>query len=116
MPRVEDLGPFKLLDVAATCDAAGREVVLAVVNRDPERAIPTTVQLADGAVVAEVVAYELNGADPSVVNSFERPDAVGVREQRLSPGAERFEYTYPAHSVTLLRLRVGLMRSPSPAD
>src|SRR5207302_11352229 len=34
---VADLGPFKLLDVTATCDTNGHELMVAVVNRDRER-------------------------------------------------------------------------------
>ena len=35
--RVADLGPFQLLDVAATRDAAARRLTISVVNRDPEQ-------------------------------------------------------------------------------
>ena len=37
--RVADLGPFKLLDVAATCDRERRALTVGVVNRDRERAL-----------------------------------------------------------------------------
>ena len=43
--RVSDRGPFQALDVTATCDAAGRDLVLACVNRDREQAMTTTIQL-----------------------------------------------------------------------
>ena len=46
--RVSDLGPFTLLDAAATLGAGGREVMLAVVNRDRDRAHATTVDLVHG--------------------------------------------------------------------
>ncbi len=105
--NVADLGPFKLLDVAASCDAAGREITLAVVNRDRERALATTIQLVDAAAATGIVAYEVNGADPDVFNSFEQPEAVTVQERHLNLGGSRFEYTFPAHSVTVLRLRAG---------
>ena len=38
--HVADLGPFQLLDAAASCDEAGREITLAVVNRDRDREQP----------------------------------------------------------------------------
>jgi alpha-N-arabinofuranosidase len=104
--RVSDMGPFELLDATATRDAAAQELTLAVVNRDRDRAIPTTIQLQDATAATGVVAYEVNGADPSVVNSFEQPEAVAVQERRLDVGGQRFEYEFPAHSVTLLRLRL----------
>ena len=44
--RVAELGPFQLLDVAATRDAAGRRLTISVVNRDPEQALDTRISLA----------------------------------------------------------------------
>jgi alpha-N-arabinofuranosidase len=103
---VSDLGPFKLLDVSATCNEAGRSLTLAVVNRDRDRPITASIQLADGAATA-MRAYEVNGAHPGVVNSFEHPDAVTVQEKPTDLGGEKLQYTFPAHSVTVLRLEVG---------
>jgi len=107
---VADLGPFKLLDVTATCDTNGHELMVAVVNRDPERDLATTIELVDAVATSGIVAYEVNGGDPSVVNSFEHPQSVDVRESRMDVDRERldcFEYTFPAHSVTILRMQVG---------
>ncbi len=105
--RVADLGPFKLLDVAATCDEAGQSVTLAVVNRDRERAHTTTIQLTDATAHSNIQVYEVNGADPTVINSFEQPHAVDVQQKMLHAGGSSFEYTFPAHSLTLLRMQVG---------
>jgi alpha-N-arabinofuranosidase len=105
-PRVTGLGPFKLLDVSATSDADGRELAIAVVNRDLERAHTTTIQLADNAAIGKVVAYEINGPAPDVVNSFEQPDAIGVQEHSLNVEGHSFTYTFPAHSLTILRAHI----------
>ncbi len=104
--RVADLGPFKLLDVTVTCNASGNELALAVVNRDRERAHATTIQLTDSATMTDIVAYEVNGAHPDVVNSFERPHEVAVKEQRLGVRGQRFDYSFPPHSFTVLRLHL----------
>ncbi|HZR40616.1 MAG TPA: alpha-L-arabinofuranosidase C-terminal domain-containing protein [Ktedonobacteraceae bacterium] len=103
--RVADMGPFKLLDVAATCDAAAKEVTLAVVNRDRKQAHSTTIQLADAATVANVVAYEVNATDPDMTNSFEQPLAVTVRESHPDLTGQSLQYSFPAHSLTVLRLQ-----------
>jgi alpha-L-arabinofuranosidase len=50
-----------------------------------------------------VEVAEVNGAGPEAMNSFEHPDAVAVREQRMNLGGTSFEYVFPAHSVTVLR-------------
>ncbi len=105
--RVADLGPFKMLDVTATCDASGQEVVIAVVNRDHDQAHQTTIQLSNGETASGIVAYEVNAQGPEVMNSFEQPHAVDVQEHRLDlEGKGGFEYIFPPHSVTLLRLSV----------
>ena len=49
-------------------------------------------------------AAEVNGDDPSTLNSFSRPDAVVVQERQLSVSGAALEVTLPAHSVTVLRV------------
>src|SRR5215470_14325573 len=73
--HVADLGPFGLLDGVASCDAAGRELTLAVVN----------------------------GPDVAARNSFEDPRCVDVSERKLAAQGSRFELEFPAHSVTVVR-------------
>ena len=102
--HIADLGPFKLLDAVGTCDATGRRVALAVVNRDRDREHRVMIQFVGGSARAGVDAAEVNGAGPGAMNSFEHPEAVGVREKRMNLGGSTFEHVSPAHSVTLLRL------------
>jgi alpha-L-arabinofuranosidase len=97
---VADLGPFPLLDVTATCDPSRHELCLAVVNRSPGEDIPTRIDLGAYSLDGELTAYEVNGQDPAARNSFEQPHAVQVQTRRLQFVTE---YTFPAHSVTLLR-------------
>ncbi|HEX5418057.1 MAG TPA: alpha-L-arabinofuranosidase C-terminal domain-containing protein [Chloroflexota bacterium] len=101
--RVADLGPFPLLDVSASRDAAGKQLTIAVVNRDPANALATTIQLGD-AVAAEAAIAEVNGPDVKAANSFEQPNLVAVRETTRALGESAFIHTFPAHSVTVLRL------------
>jgi hypothetical protein len=95
--HVSDLGPLTLLDASATTDADGRQVTLAVVNRD--RGIVATVDLGGAAFAGEIAMAEVNGPDVAAVNSFDDPRAVEVREHRRALEAQRFEHRFPAHSV-----------------
>ena len=104
--RVADRGPFQALDVTATCDAARRDLVLACVNRNKEQPIATTIQLVNAAVQAEIKASEVNAPDVNAVNSFEQQGAVDIQEYTLDNGGQSFTYTFPAHSLTVLRLRI----------
>ncbi len=102
--HVADLGPFPLLDAVATCDAAGRQLTLAVVNRDRDRSHGTAIELVDVAAGGTVLAAEVNGPDVDATNSFEHPRRVDAIERKLDVSGHRFQYEFPAHSVTVLRI------------
>ncbi len=40
------------------------------------------------------------------VNSFEQPLTVDIRSRQLAPHGQNVQYTFPAHSLTVLRLRL----------
>jgi alpha-N-arabinofuranosidase len=103
---VADLGPFKLLDVSGTCDAAGRELCIGVVNRSREDAIEATLDVGPSSVIGEVTLYEVNGPDPGAVNSFDRPDAVGVTRRSVSTETKPVSVRFAPHSVSVLRCRL----------
>src|SRR5262245_31172529 len=115
--HVAGLGPFTLLDAAATCDAAGRRVTLAVVNRDHDRDLTATIDLGDATPAGEIAVSEVNGLDVGTVNSFEHPRAVDVSERRLAAGGRQFEHRFPAHSISVLRFDVAnAAQSPAAAS
>jgi alpha-N-arabinofuranosidase len=103
--HVSDLGPFSLIDAVASCDEAGREITVALVNRDRERDQPATIEVAGADVAAGVDGWEVNGPEVGATNSFEHPARVDVRERRATARSGGLDYVCPAHSITLLRLR-----------
>jgi alpha-L-arabinofuranosidase len=105
--KVADLGPFALLDVTATCDESGRELCVAVVNRSPDQPLRTTIELDGRSLAGELTAYEVNGPDPGIRNSFEQPETVRVQSRRVPATSAGIEYTFAPHSVTLLRGQIG---------
>jgi alpha-N-arabinofuranosidase len=104
--HVADLGPFSLLDAVATRDEAGHTLAIAVVNRHRDRDLPATVDLGRTTITGPVTSWEINGPDVAATNSFDDPRAVDVRERRLAGRGPTLDHTFPAHSVTLLRLPI----------
>jgi len=104
--HVAELGPFQLLDAVATRDEAGRSLAVMVVNRHHQRDLAATLDLGGGAARGAVRAWEVNGPDVSAMNSFEAPRVVDVRERSLSVSGARLEHTFPAHSITVLRIEL----------
>ncbi len=104
--HVADLGPFPLLDAVATCDAAGQELTVAVVNRDRDRSQPASVELVDATLAGPVAVSEVNGPSAHAQNSFEHPRCVDVRDREIPATGRRLEHEFPAHSVTVLRARL----------
>ena len=96
--------PIRKLYAVAATDASGDVLDLVVTNTDHARDWTTLIRI-NGFVpqpVAEV--YEVNGPDITAENSLAAPDVVGMRPQPGPRAAGRFRYTFPAHSITAIRL------------
>lgn len=103
--RVDSLDadvPF--LDCSATWNDERRTIVLSVVNRSREHDIDCKIALADCAVSRKGRLYEINAADVDAKNDFDRPDHVVTVERPLADLSQKFPYTFPAHSVTLIEI------------
>ena len=104
--RVADMGPFDVLDVSATRDASARTLTLVVVNRDPDNAVETTVRLTDATFSGDAAAYEVTGDDPAATNDFDSA-RVEVADRSVDASGGAFDHTFPACSVSVLRMGLG---------
>jgi alpha-N-arabinofuranosidase len=104
--HVADLGPFALLDATATCDTAAGTLTLAVVNRDRDRGHTATIDLGGAEVAEGLQVSEVTGPDVGATNTFEHPNAVGVRERRVELPGGKLEHEFPARSLSILRMRI----------
>ncbi len=93
---------IRTLDVTATLDEPGKNLVVYVVNRSQKESLETTISIADGQFAGNVQAYVVNGADIKTENTFEKPDQVGVSKTTIKASGKFFTYSFEPHSVTAL--------------
>ncbi|MCD6219138.1 alpha-N-arabinofuranosidase [Candidatus Calescamantes bacterium] len=103
------------LDVSATCSEDKKSVTISVVNRHHAEAIDAMIDLGDYQPT-EGKSYTINGEDPmgyallpngkSISDNKYNPEACKVTETLLSKVSSKITYSFPAHSITLLELRV----------
>ena len=93
------------LDVSATMNEQATELSLAVINRHKEESIEAEISLAGFHPEQTATVYEINGPSVDAKNSFAEPDIVCVIEKEFPEAADGFGYEFPAHSITLLKLK-----------
>ncbi|MFV0251769.1 MAG: alpha-N-arabinofuranosidase [Beutenbergiaceae bacterium] len=101
---VADLNPFQVLDVVATRDEESTELVVTVVNRDPEQA--HTVRLDVVGVDRGALSYSetVGGADPTAMNDFGTNEVQPALDVvAVSPDGTA---TFPACSATVLKFGI----------
>jgi alpha-L-arabinofuranosidase len=93
------------LDVSTAYDEKNKELIINVVNRHLTDAIKTDIVSQLGTFAKAGTAYEVNGADVKILNT---KDAVNVKttEKSFTAGGGQFSYTFPAHSFTMLKVKL----------
>jgi len=92
----------RYLDVSATLHTAARKLSVYVVNRSPDAALETRIELLEGRFAGTGRAFVVNGADIKTINTFDAPDGVTTRECALETQGAAATYTFEPHSVTAL--------------
>ena len=101
--RLAGLEPFDYLDAAATIDPGTHTLTLCVVNRHPELDLMAELVLRHGEARGKGEVYEINGPSVTARNSFDEPGVVGVTHDTWPVRGSRLDYTFRAHSVTVLK-------------
>ena len=96
------------LDVSATYDPAGRDVDLNVLNRSRDRDITATIESASGGWEPAAQIWQMVDSDLKATNTFADPQRVRPRtsEVTLEGTPAAAHYTFPAHSLTILKLKL----------
>ena len=96
-------GEVPYLDASAAYDNG--TLVLNVVNRHPDQAVPAEVLAEDKKFSGEIEVQEVNGPDIKAENDF---GVTRVRAVARSASARenRLDYSFPPHSYTMLKVRL----------
>jgi len=100
--RPQAVGNIKYLDVSTTMSADGRTIYAAVINLHINRAIKTKISFDRWDFSPTVKIYEIYHEDYMAENTFENPNNLSIKQNRLTDAANNFTYTFKPHSVTVM--------------
>ena len=106
--RIGSRGPLGYLDTSATYSEKERAVYLNVLNRSEKMDIATRIENVVGQLGAQAAVWEMNHTDLKATNDFADDKKVrpAIRNVSLTVSNNGFTYTFPRHSLTILRVRV----------
>jgi alpha-N-arabinofuranosidase len=96
------------LDVSATYDSQEGVVYVNVLNRSVDRDLTTRISSQAGTPSSQLEVWEMNHPDLKATHTFGDDERVRpvTRTQALDVADDAFSYTFPAHSLTILRFSV----------
>ncbi len=100
--------PLRYLDTSATYDAKSKTVYVNVLNRSESMDITTRIDNVEGRIGGQVGVWEMNHGDLKAVHTFGDDKRVrpAVRTQPVTVTGSGFNYTFPKHSLTILKLQL----------
>lgn len=96
------------LDVTATYNSGTKELFLNVLNRSRDKDIEARVENGAGRLAGQAGFWQMNHADLKTTHTFgdDRKVRPETRAVTLSVQDGGFTYTFPAHSLTILKMRI----------
>jgi len=100
--------PVQYLDVSATFAPGSRQVYLNVLNRSKDRDLTATIENQEGTLDPQVAIWEMNHPDLKATHTFGADRALRpvTRAATLARRDGGIRYTFPAHSLTILRMTI----------
>jgi len=101
-------GALPYLDVSSTYDAKTRAVFVNVLNRSKAQDLTTRIENQEGRLTSAVEVWQMNHPDLKATHTFGDDKKVVPSTRTLTAALEAngFTYTFPAHSLTILRLKL----------
>lgn len=106
--RVGNREPIPYLDISSTHDRKGGFVYVNVLNRSKDKDITASIENQTGKLDPSASVWWMNHPDLKATHTFgdDRKVRPTVQDVTLKLSGNRFEYTFPAHSLTILKLKV----------
>jgi hypothetical protein len=96
--------PIRKLYAVAALNGSADVLDLVVTNADHAKEWTTLIRINGFVPQSAAEVYEVNGPDVTAGNSLDDPSVVDMRPRPSPRVAGRFRYTFPAHSITAIRL------------
>jgi alpha-N-arabinofuranosidase len=97
------LGEVPYLDISSAHDNG--TLVLNVVNRHQDQAVEAEFEAEDKQFAGAVEAAEVNGPDIKAENNFDS-SKVGIVQRNATAQGKKFNYRFPPHSYTMLKVKL----------
>ncbi len=106
--KVGNRPPLGYLDASSTFDAKSGALYLNVLNRSKNNDISTRIDNVTGKLAASAEVWQMNHDDLKATHTFGDDHKVRptVKKATLDLAGNGFQYTFPAHSLTILKLAV----------
>jgi alpha-N-arabinofuranosidase len=106
--KIQNRPPLSYLDVSATYNPKERAVYVNVLNRSKDKDLSTRIDNQEGQLESEVSVWEMNHTDLKATHTFGDDDKVRPATRVIDATIQNngFSYTFPPHSLTILRLRL----------
>ena len=106
--KVGQRAPVNYLDVSTTLNKNSGTLFVNVLNRSEKDAIAARIDNVTGQISGELQVWEMNHADLKATHTFGDDKKVrpAVRTVSAPVSNNGFDYTFPKHSLTILRVEV----------
>src|SRR5215813_2855742 len=106
--RPQNRRPLPYLDVSATYNSKEKTLFVNVLNRSKSKDLMTRIENQEGQLDSEVGVWEMNNSDLKATHTFGDDKKVRPVTRTVTATLQNngFSYTFPAHSLTILRLKL----------
>lgn len=104
--RTGNRPPIRYLDSSATLDKNNGVLYINVLNKSEKQDIATRIENITGKLTGDIQVWEMNYSDLKATHTFGDDHKVRPATRTIPGSGNTLTYTFPKHSLTILRIRV----------